>query len=282
VPAAWADVDTESVWGDGETDFGVAIWASVDYDLWYSGWDTPGMFFGASAVLPAFETVGSILDAQDFSFACTYDGQYDYSDELYVGAYNLWVDCDGGDTLLVDLVAETPASDVLMNVQVVVVTDADLEALDTVLATFVVDDVALAQFSGVATNTSTIVDFATLFPGDCFNSYDTPVEDVVFGTDVEVVSCDLPHQAEVYGNFFIPDAESTAFPGLETVSEVGAEYCFTEFSPYVGASYEESALDYWWYYPGEADWNNGLGFVMCTLVDFVGEDLVGSAFGSGW
>ena len=285
VPAAWSDVDTETAWGDEETQWGVAIWSAVDYELWNAGWDTPGMFFGASAVLPAFETVDSFLDGQDFAFACVYDGRIDYSDALYTGAYDLWVNCDGGDTLFVNLAAETPGSEVLMNVQVVVVTDADLEALDTVLNTFVVDDVALAEFSGVATTTSSasrIADFADLWPGECFNAYEGAFEDLVYGTDVEVVSCDEPHLAEVYGNFFIPDAESTAFPGVDTVSEIGSDFCFGEFATYVGASYEESALDYWWYWPGESQWNDGLSFVMCTLVDVTGGELVGSAFESGW
>ena len=89
------------------------------------------MFFGASASLP--ETAESLLDGQDFSEFCTYDGRTDYSDDLYEGACDLWIDCDGADTLSVVLAAEPPGSSVLMMVQVVVVSVADLEALDRIL-----------------------------------------------------------------------------------------------------------------------------------------------------
>ena len=170
-----------------------------------------------------------------------------------------------------------------MLIQVIVVTDADLEALDYILNSFVVDEVALAALSGTTTTAgSGINDIANLWDGECFNLADTPLDSLEFGANVDVVSCDTPHVGEIVGNFFIPDAESTAFPGRETVEEVAAENCAVEFENYVGSTYAESALDYWWYFPSEADWDNGLGFVMCTLVDYGGGDLVGSAWQSGW
>ncbi len=88
--------------------------------------------------------------------------------------------------------------------------------------------------------------------------------------------------AEVFGNFFDPGAEEAAYPGVDSVIEVAADFCSTEFESYVDATYAESSLDYWWYYPDEEDWDNGLGFVMCSLVDFGGGELVGSAWQTGW
>jgi serine protease Do len=284
VPEAWGDTNLVDRWSyDGEL-IGVALTAAEDITAWRDGWDTPGVFFGASTSLPAFETVDSLLDSHDFSGACQYDGRVDYSDPLYVGAYDLWIGCDGGDTLFVDLVAETPGSEVLMLVQIIVVSDADLEALDFILNSFIVDEVALAELSGttVTTGYTGITDLATLWDGECFNAAASPLEDLEYGVDVDVVSCDASHLGEIFGNFFIPDAESTAYPGRETLEEIAAENCAIEFENYVGSTYAESALDYWWYFPGEADWDNGLDFVMCTLVDYGGGDLLGSAWQSGW
>ncbi|MCP4967966.1 MAG: serine protease [bacterium] len=146
VPSAWSDTVLDSYWGypDDQQSVGVSMNAAVDTEAWISGWTTPGIFFGASTLLPATESVGSLLDGHYFGDVCTYDGRTDYSDALYTGVYDLYSQCDGTDTLFLVLAAETPGSEVLLVIQVVIVTDADLEALDAILASFVVDEVALA------------------------------------------------------------------------------------------------------------------------------------------
>ncbi len=146
-PSAWTDTVLDGSWSLEDEPVGISMSAAYNIEEWQSGWTTAGFFFGASTSLPATETVGSLLDTNDFAFACTYDSRTEYSDELYTGAYDLWTDCDGTDTIFVVLAAETPGSEVLMILQVVVVTDADLEALDAILASFVVDEVALAQLN---------------------------------------------------------------------------------------------------------------------------------------
>lgn len=149
VPAAWTDTSLDGSWiNDDEESVGIAVAAAGNLDEWRSGWVTPGVYFAASASLSTVETVDSLLDANDFAFACTYDGRTPYSDVLYDGAYDLWTDCDGTDTVFVVLVAETPGREALMMLQIVVVTDADLEAFDAILASFVVDEVALATLYG--------------------------------------------------------------------------------------------------------------------------------------
>ncbi len=283
VPAAWVDTNVVDPWVFNDEYVGVAISAAVDRVAWQDGWVTPGMFFGASTTLPLTETVTSMLDGHDFSFACDFDGRYDYSDPLYDGQYDLWVNCEGSDTWFVDLVAQTPDGAALLMVQVVVVTDADLEALDAVLASFLIDEVALAALSGTSTTTSSsfgVFNFADLFTGECFNPSSAAFEETTYGVDVDVVGCDSPHTAEVYGNYFV--TEATEFPGESALIDIADDYCYTEFSSYVGSSYEESALDYWSYWPTASGWDSGYQFVMCALVDFGGGDLIGSAWQTGW
>ncbi len=55
---------------------------------------------------------------------------------MYTGAYDLWLDCGGTDTAFVVLEAYPAEEDFVVYVQIQIVTDADLEALDVILATF--------------------------------------------------------------------------------------------------------------------------------------------------
>jgi serine protease Do len=135
IPTAWVEV-AGPPWVTNDEEIGIALAASPDLDSFFSTWDTPGVFFGASDVLYDTTDPGDVLDASDFSEDCTYDGRYDYEDAVYIGAYDVWLDCGGTGTTLVELEAYAEGRGVLFNVQIQIVTDADLEALDTILATF--------------------------------------------------------------------------------------------------------------------------------------------------
>ena len=282
VPEAWIDVDTESLWAWGDINVGAALSAATDFPSWVEGWNTPGVFFGASATLSETETVGSILDGQDYTFACTYDGRYDYADALYQGQYDLYVNCEGEDTLFVVVAAELPGSQVLMMLQIVVVSDADLEAMDTILDTFVVDEVALAQLSGAASPEATVnygsVDFFDLLNGDCFNPGPAGFDNVAYGETVDWVDCAVAHESEVYAWTLIPD---DAFPGDDAVLEASDAFCGDEFPAYVGSEVEDSSLEYWHFFPTESGWVD-YPYYMCALRDPDGIPLVDSAYQSGW
>ena len=283
VPTEWSDRNLEDLWTYGEVSIGAAIAAATDRQAWIDGWQTPGMFFGASAALP--ETVESMLDAEDFSSSCTYDGRTDYSDDYYEGAYDLWIDCDGADTLFVVLAAEPPGSNVLMLLEIVVVSDADLEALDRILASFVVDEAALAELSGAAPPETTtsygIFDFFDLVDGDCFNPVSDEFGELQFSSTVDWVDCDGPHESEVYAWTAVPDAAGTSYPGEETMIELSDEFCDIEFEPYTGSASEDSLLSYWYFYPTEGGWVD-YPFFMCAVRDGDGAPLVGTAYQSGW
>ncbi len=173
-----------------------------------------------------------------------------------------------------------------MMLQIVVVTDVDLEALDRILASFVVDSDALGGgTTQTTTGTNTSFGFhpyIDLWPGDCLNSADTALDGIGFDANVEVVSCDDAHEGEVFGVYFIPDADSSPFPGDAEIEQIGEDYCSSEFVSYVGTDFDDSALDIWWAFPTTGGWDEGYGFIMCRLNDFNGSPLVGSAFQSGW
>lgn len=135
VPADWNDTQG-AAWLINGVEYGPSITASTDIQAWVDGWATPGVFFGASSDLRAEYDVNSLLDAGDFSSVCTYDGRYDYEDPLYVGVYDLYVECGGEGSTFIQLAAEPADGAFIMLLQIVLVSEADLEALDQILNTF--------------------------------------------------------------------------------------------------------------------------------------------------
>jgi serine protease Do len=135
IPTVWTDVDGRG-WDIGGEIHGPGIAAAPSLEGFYSTWTTPGVFFGASESLLDEIAPGDLLEQVDFSDSCTYDGRNDYQDEVYAGAYDVWLDCDGTPTGIVVLEAYPEPTDFVVFVQIQVVRDADLAALDTILATF--------------------------------------------------------------------------------------------------------------------------------------------------
>ena len=78
------------------------------------------------------------LDSFDYSASCTYDARYDYSDPVYTGKYDLWTDCGDTGALFVVLAVLPEDLSYFVLVNVLVITDADLDALDHILDSFIV------------------------------------------------------------------------------------------------------------------------------------------------
>ena len=83
-------------------------------------------------------TIDELLSFFDYSDACVYGGREGYEDALYSGQYDIWEECGDTGSLYIVLVT-TPADGSFHTlVAVQIVTDADLEALDHILNSFVV------------------------------------------------------------------------------------------------------------------------------------------------
>lgn len=135
VPAEWTDVDGSNWIGDDGTVLGSSLYASTSIDGYNSTYSTPGMqilagaFFGDTAM-------SELLDLVDYSSDCTYDGRFDYEDPVFTGAYDQYSNCGDVGSVIIVLAAEPAAKNYSVVVQVQVVTDADLDALDHILNTF--------------------------------------------------------------------------------------------------------------------------------------------------
>lgn len=104
--------------------------------------------------------------------------------------------------------------------------------------------------------------------GDCFND---PDEDVV--TNLVLVDCSQPHDNEVYAQVQMDD---TTYPGATVIEDFAVDACLGAFEPYVGRSYEESPLDYFYLSPTEEGWGDGDRSVLCVLYSADLEQLTGS------
>ncbi len=111
--------------------------------------------------------------------------------------------------------------------------------------------------------------------GDCFDdvAFDTEEIDVVPG-----VPCGEPHDNEVYAIFDI----TGDWPGEEGVEELAFQGCYDLFAAAIGASYEDSEIDYTTIYPSPRSWKQRDDReVICVAYHMEYEKLTGSVLGSG-
>jgi serine protease Do len=135
IPTAWREVDGSAWTLEGEV-IGPSITAAPSLSGFNNSWETPGVFFGATDQFDL--TVDELIDFFDYSADCQYDNRYTYEDPVYSGVYDLWVECGGGETMLVVLGTQPADKSYLVLVLVQVVSDADLYALDYILNSFIV------------------------------------------------------------------------------------------------------------------------------------------------
>ncbi|GAB4541484.1 MAG: hypothetical protein Kow0063_32330 [Anaerolineae bacterium] len=139
IPQEWSEVDGSPwEWQEGAGIIGAAIVASPDIQSFYETYSMPGVFFGASSSLAQTNDVVSMLDQISFSGDCTYEGRFDYQDPLYTGVYDLYSDCGGVGSAIINLSAVPEDGSFIILLQVQVTSDADLDAVDRILDTFTV------------------------------------------------------------------------------------------------------------------------------------------------
>jgi serine protease Do len=147
IPVEWSDIDG-SVWSADWGSFSFeapSISAAANLDAYYNTYTESGVFFAASERLGEIGGYQQLLDGVRswHEDSCKLDGRYDYGegdwyDPLYEGKFDLWTDC-GPDNTLVIMLAARPKDDpyaYLLLLEVKVTKDADLTALDQILATF--------------------------------------------------------------------------------------------------------------------------------------------------
>lgn len=135
VPVEWGE-NRGLTWEFNDQSVGVSIAAAPSIDGFYETWATPGVFFGASRTLAANMNEDTLLDTVDFSSECTYEGRQAYEDALYAGSFDVWSNCGGTATQFVAISVVPENRAFLGLVQIQIVNEADLDALDRIIKTF--------------------------------------------------------------------------------------------------------------------------------------------------
>ena len=111
--------------------------------------------------------------------------------------------------------------------------------------------------------------------GDCYNGPALPTEDYIVVTNVELVSCDDPHENEVYAVFELPDS---SWKGVEYVFEQAEIGCVARFEAFVGIEYKLSTLYADIIYPLEKGWKEEDDRkVQCSITEESAMKVSGSA-----
>ena len=139
VPNEWTSIDGAPVTlEDGSTWANVT--ASTNVQGYNDTWNTPGVSITAApgSAVDADPTTVLNLFSEGALGACTNDGQQPYDDGLYTGTVQYFSNCGGSGASAVYLAAKPADGSFMVLVQVQMVTEADLAALDQIVATFIV------------------------------------------------------------------------------------------------------------------------------------------------
>ena len=138
VPVEWNDIN-EGDWEFDNEKVGARLWASTDLDGFADNWGIPGLILSYSTSLPATMTEEELLDAFDLSDTCKDGGRDKLPDGELVGVYQYWEKCsDVNGAAMVVVLTPAAGRDYYAVVEVYAPTQADLDAMDHILSTFLV------------------------------------------------------------------------------------------------------------------------------------------------
>ncbi|WP_165989847.1 DUF4190 domain-containing protein [Streptomyces sp. YIM 98790] len=112
--------------------------------------------------------------------------------------------------------------------------------------------------------------------GDCFESgklEDFAEEEGGEQTTVTLVSCEDPHESEVFGSLEVEGY--TEFPGDEVMAEIASTECAALMQPYVIDTWAQP-LDMYFFHPVKQGWRFGDREVLCFFAGTGGSELTGS------
>jgi serine protease Do len=140
VPAEWREVDGSPFTFDDGSQWANVL-AAPSISAYNSQWDVPGVSVTAASTADVGSDMQAILDAyaEGAIASCTDAGREAYDDGLYTGYVQYLSNCGGTAASSVYIAASPADGSFVALVQVQLVSQADLEALDQIIATFMVD-----------------------------------------------------------------------------------------------------------------------------------------------
>jgi hypothetical protein len=137
VPVEWSDIET-GAWKLKGKYLGVFLAASADLGNFYSAGSQSGVLIGVSRSLAQTYNPESLLgvEKRDLSRQCVHKGRFDYRNQFYSGQYDHFASCAGGAPGLFIFTTSSADHKSLIMIRISVASEADLEAVDTIINTF--------------------------------------------------------------------------------------------------------------------------------------------------
>jgi hypothetical protein len=137
VPVEWSDIET-GTWTFKGKDTGVFLAASGNLGNFYANGSQPGVLIGVSRLLAqSYNKQGLLgLEKRDVPRKCIYKGRFDYKNQFYTGQYDHFTNCATGNPGLLIFTTASPDGKSLILIRITVTSEADLEAVDTIINTF--------------------------------------------------------------------------------------------------------------------------------------------------
>lgn len=115
-------------------------------------------------------------------------------------------------------------------------------------------------------------DVFSLQVGDCLN-YAAQSEETSEFSSLPTVPCAEQHDTEIYAETTLTEEqyqEALTTPAEGADPTFADQFCYDAFAPFVGTSYEESALDYTFLSPTAESWEQGDDVLQCLVVHLEG------------
>lgn len=137
VPLEWSDIET-GAWTFKGKPTGVFLAASADLGNFYSGRSQSGVLIGVSRGLARTYNKDGLLGVEnrDLSRQCAHKGRFDYKNQFYSGQYDHFAGCANGTPGLFIFTTSSADQKSLIMIRIAVVSEADLEAVDTIINSF--------------------------------------------------------------------------------------------------------------------------------------------------
>lgn len=138
VPVEWTDVD-DGDWVWQEETVGIRLVATTDMGSVFNSWGTPGVIFNVSTSLIEENTPADLLEAINYEDVCIYEGREEIPNGFYTGVYDIWSGCDNSTSRAVVVSVAPETQNFIVLFEIFIASEADIEALDHILDSFVVN-----------------------------------------------------------------------------------------------------------------------------------------------
>ena len=137
VPVEWSDIETGQ-WTFKNKKAGVFLAASADLANFYATRSQAGVLVGVSHSLARTYGKDGLLglEKKDLSPQCRYKGRFDYQNPFYSGQYDHFTNCASGTPGLLIFTTASADQKSLIFIRINVVSEADLQAADTIIKSF--------------------------------------------------------------------------------------------------------------------------------------------------